>query len=108
MGHGHSWEEPLPEVAELPLGASQAQITTWIRTELGVLDEPAPVDLPMLYGANNHLFNPLVGFVPTNVYARITAGLEAMPDACQNVWRFGSDGETLTFTRYEPPTPTVR
>ncbi len=80
MEHGHTWEEPLPEVAELPLGASPGPDHNLDpERQLGVLDEPAPVDLRAMYGANNHLFNPLVGFVPTNVYARITDGLEAMP-----------------------------
>lgn len=57
------------------------------------------VDLAIFYGRNNLLINGDQGWVPGNVFATITDGLEDMAAACQDVWMGGARGETLTFAR---------
>lgn len=57
------------------------------------------VDLAVFYGRNNLLINGDVGWVPGNVFATITEGLEEMAAACQDVWMGGARGETLAFAR---------
>lgn len=61
--------------------------------------ESEVVDLALFYGRNNLLLNADVGFVPANVFATITEGLDAMAAAGNDVWRNGSTGETLSFHR---------
>ena len=58
---------------------------------------PGFVDLAVFYGRNNFLLSPAVGFVPCNVFATIVEGLDEMARAMHDVWRSGSDGESLTF-----------
>lgn len=57
------------------------------------------VDLALFYERNNLLLNPDFGWVPGNVFATIVDGLDRMAEACQDLWRAGSLGETLTFER---------
>ena len=57
------------------------------------------VDLAVFYGRNNLLIDPSVGPVPGNVYATIVEGLDAFIEACNDVYRNGSAGETLTYAR---------
>jgi hypothetical protein len=59
------------------------------------------VDLAVFYGRNNLLLNADVGFVPGNVFASIVEGLDAMAEACNDVWRAGAVGERLAFRRLE-------
>jgi hypothetical protein len=59
------------------------------------------VDLAIFYGRNNLLLNGDVGWVPGNVYATIVDGLDAMAEACNDVWRSGSVGERLVYQRFE-------
>lgn len=81
----------------------------------GVLDNPAYgygpsaapaehrllVDLAVFYGRNNLLVNGDVGWVPGNVFATITDGLEDLAAACNDVWMGGARGETLTYARLQ-------
>lgn len=66
-------------------------------------DEPdsrkSIVDLAVFYGRNNLLINGDQGWVPGNVFATITEGLEEMARASQSIWMDGARGETLTFAR---------
>mgnify|MGYP001150007301 CR=1 FL=1 len=57
------------------------------------------VDLALFYGRNNLLINGDVGWVPGNVFATIVDGLDAMATACHDVWRAGSVGERLVYSR---------
>lgn len=57
------------------------------------------VDLAVFYGRNNLLINGDVGWVPGNVFASITEGLDELAAACQDVWMGGARGETLAFAR---------
>jgi hypothetical protein len=71
------------------------------KEEKGIDQLPGVVDLAIFYGRNNLLLNGDVGWVPGNVYAHITQGLDAMADACHDVWRSGSVGERLVYARHE-------
>lgn len=65
----------------------------------GVEDLDFVVDLAVFYGRNNLLLNADVGFVPGNVFGTIVEGFDEFAAACHDVWRSGSIGETLTFSR---------
>lgn len=69
------------------------------RKERGLDHLPGIVDLAVFYGRNNLLFDPAVGFVPGNIYARITENFEAFAKASHDVWRSGSVGERLLYRR---------
>jgi hypothetical protein len=71
------------------------------KEEKGIDELPGVVDLAIFYGRNNLLLNGDVGWVPGNVWARITEGLDAMAEACHDVWRSGSVGERLVYARHE-------
>lgn len=57
------------------------------------------VDLAVFYERNNLLLNPDTGFVPANIFAAITEGLDRMAEAAQDLWLSGVLGESLTFKR---------
>lgn len=57
------------------------------------------VDLALFYERNNLLLNADVGWVPGIVWGQIVDGLDAMADGCNDLWRSGAAGETLTFRR---------
>ena len=57
------------------------------------------VDLALFYERNNLLLNADVGWVPGTVWGQITEGLPAMAEACNDLWRTGAEGETLSFRR---------
>lgn len=59
------------------------------------------IDLALFYERNNLLLNPDSGFVPGNVFATIVRGLDELAAAAQDLWRRGSEGETLRFARHE-------
>jgi hypothetical protein len=42
-----------------------------------------------------------VGWVPGNVFGAVREGLDTMAEACHDVWRSGSVGERLVFSRYD-------
>ncbi len=110
----------LPAFAPVEPGAENTTITP-IPGDLcyftfdGVLDNPAYgydptsapaehrllIDLAVFYGRNNLLVNGDVGWVPGNVFATITEGLEDFAAACNDVWMGGARGETLTYARLE-------
>jgi hypothetical protein len=71
------------------------------RTDKGVDGLPGAVDLAIFYGRNNLLLNGDVGWVPGSVYATIVEGLDRMAEACHDVWRSGSIGEHLTYSRLD-------
>lgn len=71
------------------------------KEDKGVDALPGVIDLAIFYGRNNLLINGDVGWVPGNVYASIVDGLEPMAEACHDVWRSGSVGETLRYERVE-------
>lgn len=57
------------------------------------------IDLAVFYGRNNLLINGDQGWIPGNVFATITEGLDELAQACQSIWMDGARGETLTFAR---------
>jgi hypothetical protein len=59
------------------------------------------IDLAVFYERNNLLLNPDIGFVPGNVFATIVRGLDDIAAGAQDLWRRGSEGETLHYARHE-------
>jgi hypothetical protein len=59
------------------------------------------IDLAVFYERNNLLLNPDTGFVPGNVFATIVRGLDEIAAGAQDLWRRGSEGETLYFARHD-------
>lgn len=59
------------------------------------------VDLAVFYGRNNLLINGDQGWIPGNVFATITHGLDELAAACESIWMDGARGETLRFERLE-------
>jgi hypothetical protein len=57
------------------------------------------IDLALFYERNNLLINGDAGWVPGIVWGAVVDGLDRMADACQDLWRAGALGESLTFTR---------
>ncbi|GAA3825914.1 DUF3830 family protein [Streptomyces coacervatus] len=57
------------------------------------------VDLALFYERNNLLLNGDVGWVPGIVWGQVVEGLDAMAEACNDLWRSGAAGETLRFRR---------
>lgn len=57
------------------------------------------VDLALFYERNNLLLNGDVGWVPGIVWGQIVDGLENMAEACNDLWRSGAAGESLSFRR---------
>ncbi|MFD8422381.1 DUF3830 family protein [Streptomyces sp. NPDC059466] len=57
------------------------------------------VDLALFYERNNLLLNGDVGWVPGIVWGQIVEGLDTMAEACNDLWRSGALGETLSFRR---------
>src|SRR6266496_3877308 len=70
-------------------------VERFIDQPIGLEKLPGVIDLAIFYGRNNILLNGDVGWVPGNVYATIVEGLDAMAEACNDVWRSGSVGERL-------------
>lgn len=70
------------------------------KEDVGVAELPGVIDLAIFYGRNNLLLNGDVGWVPGNVYGTIVEGLDAMAEACHDVWRSGSVGERLVYQRH--------
>jgi hypothetical protein len=60
---------------------------------------PGLVDLAVFYRRGNLLMSPQVGAVPGNVFAVIEENLDAFADACDDVFRSGSQGERLSYHR---------
>jgi hypothetical protein len=89
---------PIPrDVVYFSFPASQFQRS--FRIERGIDGHDSIVDLAVFYGRNNFLWDPSVGPVPGNVYATIVEGYEEFAEACHDVYRNGSAGETLTYSR---------
>ncbi|WP_455353590.1 DUF3830 family protein [Streptomyces sp. SYSU K217416] len=59
----------------------------------------AVVDLALFYERNNLLLNGDTGWVPGIVWGTVVEGLDRMAEACQDLWRAGALGETLSFRR---------
>ncbi|MCX4550935.1 DUF3830 family protein [Streptomyces sp. NBC_01387] len=57
------------------------------------------VDLALFYERNNLLINGDTGWVPGIVWGTVVEGLDRMAAACQDLWRSGALGETLSFRR---------
>ena len=68
-------------------------------TESGVRPGATVVDLALFYERNNLLINGDVGWVPGIVWGQVVEGLDAMAEACNDLWRSGALGETLDFRR---------
>ncbi|MFS8201773.1 DUF3830 family protein [Streptomyces sp. CWNU-52B] len=57
------------------------------------------IDLALFYERNNLLLNGDVGWVPGIVWGTVVEGLPEMAEACNDLWRAGALGESLTFNR---------
>jgi uncharacterized protein DUF3830 len=71
------------------------------KSDQGIDADAGGIDLAIFYGRNNLLINGDVGWVPGNVFATIVEDLPAMAEACHDVWRSGSVGERLVYSRLE-------
>jgi hypothetical protein len=76
-------------------------LDTAFKADQRIDQDEGAIDLAIFYGRNNLLINGDVGWVPGNVYATITEGLDAMAEACHDVWRSGSVGERLVYERLD-------
>ncbi|RII19679.1 hypothetical protein DSC45_06675 [Streptomyces sp. YIM 130001] len=65
----------------------------------GAPQQETVVDLALFYERNNLLLNADVGYVPGIVWGQVVDGLDRMAEACQDLWRAGALGETLSFRR---------
>ncbi|BAC72943.1 hypothetical protein AQJ43_25640 [Streptomyces avermitilis] len=65
----------------------------------GKAQQETVVDLALFYERNNLLLNGDVGWVPGIVWGQVVEGLDAMAEACNDLWRSGAQGETLSFRR---------
>ncbi|MBE9498830.1 MULTISPECIES: DUF3830 family protein [Streptomyces] len=68
-------------------------------TEAAHAGRATVIDLALFYERNNLLINGDAGWVPGIVWGQIVEGLDAMAEACQDLWRSGAVGETLNFRR---------
>lgn len=59
------------------------------------------VDLAIFYAPDNLLLSPKMGPTPGTRFARIVENMAEIAEACDNVWREGFVGETLTYSRVE-------
>lgn len=75
------------------------------KEDQGIDQAEGGIDLAIFYGRNNLLINGDVGWVPGNVYASIVEGLPGIAEACHDVWRSGSVGERLVYSRLEAVSP---
>ncbi|MER6994816.1 DUF3830 family protein [Streptomyces sp. NPDC000410] len=100
-------EPPLENPTVTPIPGDLCYFT-FSGTELGTaaygypspeLSRPVTVDLALFYERNNLLLNGDVGWVPGIVWGQVVDGLAGMADACQDLWRAGALGETLSFRR---------
>ncbi len=57
------------------------------------------VDLALFYERNNLLLNGDVGWVPGIVRGQVVEGPAGMAEGCDDLWRTGAAGETLSFRR---------
>lgn len=57
------------------------------------------VDLALFYERNNLLLNADVGWVPGIVWGTVVEGLTEMAEGCNDLWRTGAAGESLSFRR---------
>ncbi|MEU4134181.1 DUF3830 family protein [Streptomyces wuyuanensis] len=99
-------EPPLENPTVTPIPGDLCYFT-FSGTELGTaaygydrdLSRPVTVDLALFYERNNLLLNGDTGWVPGIVWGQVVDGLDRMADACQDLWRAGALGETLSFRR---------
>ncbi|MFJ9814444.1 DUF3830 family protein [Streptomyces sp. NPDC101151] len=102
-----STEPPLENPTVTPIPGDLCYFS-FAGTELGtgaygydreVRPDTTVVDLALFYERNNLLLNGDVGWVPGIVWGQVVDGLEAMVAACNDLWRGGAAGETLSFRR---------
>ncbi|WP_103501959.1 DUF3830 family protein [Streptomyces sp. SM14] len=102
-------EPPLENPTVTPIPGDLCYFT-FTKTQLATAsygyEEEAPhrerstvVDLALFYERNNLLINGDAGWVPGIVWGSVVDGLDRMADACQDLWRAGALGETLSFAR---------
>jgi hypothetical protein len=92
---------PIPgDICYIPFTAGQLSSGAYgYRKDEAVAGAATVVDIALFYGRNNLLLNADIGFVPANVFATIEENLAEMAEACNDVWRRGSEGERLSFRR---------
>jgi len=74
-------------------------LDTAFKADQGIDPDAGGIDLAIFYGRNNLLINGDAGWVPGIVWGTVVDGLDRMADACQDLWRAGALGETLSFRR---------
>jgi Protein of unknown function (DUF3830) len=92
---------PIPgDVVYFEFGAGVLPAATYgYGEDEGAAGAESVVDLALFYGRNNLLLNGDVGFVPGNVFATITEGLDQLAEVGNDIWRAGAVGEELLFRR---------
>ena len=98
IGHENTTVTPIPgDLCYFDF--SGGVLDTAFKADQGIDQEAGGIDLAVFYGRNNLLINGDVGWVPGNVFGTITEGLATMAEACHDVWRSGSVGERLVYSR---------
>ncbi|MDT7710102.1 MAG: hypothetical protein QOG20_5709 [Pseudonocardiales bacterium] len=104
IGHENTTVTPIPgDVCYFDF--SGGVLDASFKEDQGIDQAEGGIDLAIFYGRNNLLINGDVGWVPGNVYATIVEGLPGMAEACHDVWRSGSVGEKLVYSRLEAVSP---
>lgn len=70
-----------------------------LASDLGLSEHSRFADLAVFYARNNLILNPSCGYIPGNVFGEVVENLTDFAAACNDVWRSGSAGESLTFRR---------
>lgn len=76
-------------------------LDTAFKADQGIDQAEGAIDLAIFHGRNNLLINGDVGWVPGHVFGAIRDGLDGMAEAGHDVWRSGSVGERLVYSRVD-------
>ena len=101
IGRENSTVTPIPGDVVL-FDFAGGMLDSGFKADQRIDQDAGAIDLAIFYGRNNLLINGDVGWVPGNVYATIVEGLDAIAEACHDVWRSGSVGERLVYERFDP------
>jgi hypothetical protein len=80
------------------LSFPREEITPSQLDEAGVDDPRRIDDFAVFYGPNNNLFNPALGYLPANIFARVVENLEGFAIACHVLYRHGAAGEVMSIS----------
>ena len=58
------------------------------------------IDIALFYGRSNFLLGP-AGYMPGNLFGKVTENLEGLAEACESIWREGFVGERMVISRID-------